>query len=233
MEIRYLSLEDCHEATGVVVVIDVLRAFTTSAYAFGAGAEEIILVSTVEEAFEMREADAEALLMGEVEGLPVTGFDFGNSPAVLSEHNLTGRRMILRTSAGTQGTVRSENAGTLLAGSLVCARATAGYIRSLDPEEVIFVITGNHSEDSGEEDLACADYIGALLNGQKVNKEDYTQRVRDSAAARKFLDPAEEMFPNADLEYACAADRFDFAMVVERRGGLLVLKAVEAYSFLD
>ena len=38
-------------ASGCVVVSDVLRAFTTAAYAFDAGITEIELLSTVEEAF--------------------------------------------------------------------------------------------------------------------------------------------------------------------------------------
>jgi 2-phosphosulfolactate phosphatase len=219
-------LEQCREATGTVVVIDVLRAFTTLAYAFAAGAVEIVLVDTVEEAFELKAAYPESLLMGEVKGLPVAGFDFGNSPASLSGQDLRGRRMILRTSGGTQGVVRSENAGILLGCSLVCASATAGYIQSLEPEVVNFVITGSHAEDGGKEDKACADYISALLLGQPHEKDVFIQRVRDSAAARKFLDPTEFEFPVSDLECACDVDRFGYPMVVERRDGLLILKLV-------
>ena len=35
------GIEGAREATGVVVVVDVMRAFTTAAYAFAAGAAEI------------------------------------------------------------------------------------------------------------------------------------------------------------------------------------------------
>ena len=45
-----LGWRNAGEATGHVVVIDVLRAFTTAAYAFAAGIEEIELVATPEEA---------------------------------------------------------------------------------------------------------------------------------------------------------------------------------------
>ena len=47
MIIQRATLQNCHTATGTVVVIDVLRAFTTAAYAFDAGADDITLVSTV------------------------------------------------------------------------------------------------------------------------------------------------------------------------------------------
>ena len=70
MEIRRSTLDTCHEAHGVVVVIDVLRAFTTAAHAFDRGAEEILLVSSVEEAFQCRERNSDFVLIGEVGGLP-------------------------------------------------------------------------------------------------------------------------------------------------------------------
>lgn len=53
MKINIYRREECFKAKGFCVVIDVLRAFTTAAYAFAAGAKEIVLVSTVEEAFRM------------------------------------------------------------------------------------------------------------------------------------------------------------------------------------
>ena len=54
MRFNYTTLETCHTATGIVLVIDVLRAFSTAAYAFSRGAKEIRLVSTVEEALELK-----------------------------------------------------------------------------------------------------------------------------------------------------------------------------------
>ncbi len=40
---------------------------------------------------------------------------------------------------------------------------------------------------------------------------------------RIFADPARPEYPAIDLDYATDLDRFDFAMVVERRDGLLVM----------
>ena len=47
MKFNYTTLETCHTASGLVIVIDVLRAFSNAAYAFSRGAKEIMLVSTV------------------------------------------------------------------------------------------------------------------------------------------------------------------------------------------
>jgi 2-phosphosulfolactate phosphatase len=217
--------ETCGEARGAVVVIDVLRAFTTAAFAFAAGAREIVLVSGVDEALTLRERMPGALVMGEVSGLPVEGFDFSNSPGDFAGRDLGGKILIQRTSAGTQGVVRSLKAGPLLASSFVVAGATARYLRRQAPECVTFVVTGIYpGRFDGDEDAACADYIGALLRGEAPDPAPYLQRVRDSAPGRMFADPARPEFPAEDLAACTDVDRFDFAMLVERRDGLLVMQ---------
>ncbi|HSG66484.1 MAG TPA: 2-phosphosulfolactate phosphatase, partial [Gammaproteobacteria bacterium] len=118
---RRATLETCRDADGVVVVIDVLRAFTTAAFAFERGAREIVLVATVDEAFALRGRIPGSLLIGEVGGLPIDGFDLPNSPTAVAAADLDGRRLILRTSSGTQGVVRAERAEHLLGASLANA----------------------------------------------------------------------------------------------------------------
>jgi 2-phosphosulfolactate phosphatase len=222
--IERATLDTCAQATGTVVVIDVLRAFTTAAFAFHAGAEAITVVSTVEEAFALRDENPDWLFLGEERGLPVEGFDFGNSPAALAKCDLTGRTLVQRTSAGTQGLVRSENAGHLLAASLCCARATVAHIRRLRPDRVTLVITGWHAGYRGDEDQACADYLQALMRGEEPPDIDsLRRRVRQSWAGRKYTDPGQPQFSPIDLDYALAVDRFPFAMEVRRRGGRCVM----------
>ena len=244
MRIEQVTLETCGQASGPVVVIDVLRAFTTAAFAFAAGAREIVLVSAVEEALALRERLPGALLMGEVGGLAVGGFDFDNSPATLVGRDLRGARLIQRTSAGTQGVVRSLRAELLLASSFVCAGATARYLRRHAPASVTFVITGNYfasggaappgggypadMRGDGDEDAACADYLAELLRGAAPEPAPFLRRVRDSPPGRIFADPARPEFPAEDLGYCTDLDRFDFAMLVERRGGLLRMTPVAA-----
>jgi 2-phosphosulfolactate phosphatase len=229
MEFRRASLRTCAEATGVVVVIDVIRAFTTAAFAFAAGAEDIVLVGTVEEALALRKRYPGALVMGEVRGLPPEGFDFGNSPFALIDADLAGRRLIQRTSTGTQGVVRSERAEHLLTGSLCCARATVDFIDKLSPEVVTFVETGLGPDGRGEEDVACADYLQALLAGEEPDPEAYVERVKMSRTSQRiFADPDKPQFLWQDIECCVDVDRFDFAMLVEQQDGLSVMKPVVA-----
>jgi 2-phosphosulfolactate phosphatase len=226
MKMRRATLDNCHDVGGVVVVIDVLRAFTTAAYAFDRGAEEILLVSTVEEAFELRERNSDRLLTGEVDGLPIDGFDLPNSPSALAKVDLSSRRLIQRTTAETQGVVRAMKADRIFAASLCVALPTAKRIKASRPEVVTFVETGVKAKGGGEEDVVCSDYIASLLVDRPLNVTEIKNRVLDSRAAAKFMKSGHPDFPETDLEHALQIDQFAFAMEVERRGNLLVLRPV-------
>jgi len=212
---------------GVVVVIDVLRAFTTAAFAFDRGADEIFLVSTVEEAFELRNQNPDCLLIGEVGGLPIKGFDLPNSPTAVARMDLSSRRLIQRTTAGTQGVVLATKADQLFAASLCVGARTAMCIEALSPEIVTFVETGVRTKGGGDEDVACSDYIAGFLFGTPPKIADIRNRVLNSTAARKFTGTECSDFPQTDLEHALMIDRFDFAMKVERKDDLLVLRSVK------
>lgn len=228
MKIAKASNDTCADATGAVIAIDVLRAFTTAAFAFAAGARDILLVSTVEEALALRERFPGSYVMGEVDGLPVTGFDFSNSPGDLLGRDFGGARFIQRTSAGTQGVVCSRRADLLMASSFVCAGATVRYLLRQAPEQITYVVTGIYPDRDGDEDAACAEYQTLLLRGEAPDPAPFLRRVRESVPGRIFADPLRPEFPAIDLAYAIDLDRFDFAMFVERHDGLLVMRAVNA-----
>lgn len=222
MKFELLDLESCQRARGAVIVIDVLRAFSTACYAFARGAKDIVVTDSLESAFALRKRLSGALITGEEGGYPVPGFDFGNSPFEISQEDLTGATLIQRTSAGTQGVVRSRNAELLLAASFCNASATIRHIRNLEPETVSLVATG------GDEDGTCAEFLQGHLEGKEPSFSVYADRIRASKTAQKFLDPAMEDFSSRDLELCLSLDVVDFSMVAESRDDLLVLKRVAA-----
>jgi 2-phosphosulfolactate phosphatase len=226
MKFQYTNLETCHEATGVVVVIDVIRAFTNAAFAFSRGAREIYPVSGVEEALQLKAQIPNSLVCGEVGGIPPDGFDFGNSPTQTNRLDLSGKIIVQRTGAGTQGIVRSLMAETMLAASLVVANATVKAIRELSPETVTFVITGQYAAGHGDEDLACAEYLEALLKGEQPDRTPIVERVFKSRDALMHLDPDLPAFPRTDLDYCAHIDTFDFVMKVTKEYGRPVMRAV-------
>jgi 2-phosphosulfolactate phosphatase len=224
MKILRSDLPHCPELHGAVVVIDVLRSFTTIAYAFARGAREVVPVDSVEAARVLREQDPQALAIGAVGGgAPAPGLDMGNSPARVAGLELQGRRIIQYTAGGTRGLVACDHAVVLLAASLVCATATARYLRLLDPPSVTLVVTGTWSDRDGDEDHACADLIEAVLRGDDPPRARYAERVRSSDFGRRFAAGSDPNLPLADLECAAAVDRFGFAMPMNRlRDGLLI-----------
>lgn len=197
-----------------VVVIDVLRAFSCAPIALDRGARRILPVRAVEEAFALGERLPHSVRMGEVGGLPIEGFDFGNSPVDLEAALLEGREVIQRTSAGTQGLHAARGSELLLAGSLLTLRAMARAIESMGPEAVHFVITGTMHGHPAEEDHACADALEILLdNGSgRFDPDPILQAVMGSRAAANFVTPGSPQYRPADLEAVCAIDRFDFAV---------------------
>jgi 2-phosphosulfolactate phosphatase len=230
MKVEVTGPEGLERLSGAVVVIDVLRAFTTAAYAFASGARDIVLVATVPEAIGLRERFPSARLIGEVGGYPIDGFDFGNSPFELAEQRLDGSRLVQRTTSGTRAAVGARSAQVLLAGSFVVAEATVRHLQQIAPSQVALVLSGRDRPGGGTDDRACADYLAERLAGHRPDPAPFLRRLRDSRGARRFLDPDKVAFRLEDLELALAIDRFDFAMAARWRDGLLVLEPVSGAS---
>lgn len=200
-----LGVDGARAATGVVVVIDVMRAFTTAAYAFQAGIVEIELVATVEEALA-----SPGFRMGEVGGRLIPGFDHDNSPSRLIGRRLTGRA-VMRTGSGTRCVAEAVNASEIWLGSLVVASATTRALA--DRPEVTFVVSGSPLE--GEEDLACAELMAASLQHAAHSRALVVAAVVGSRAAARHRS-SDSAFPPEDVDCAVAIDAFDFAMRAER-----------------
>jgi 2-phosphosulfolactate phosphatase len=227
MKILRSDLGHGHELDGVVIVVDVLRAFSTAAYAFAAGAHAMIVAHSIAEIELLRRRHVPNVTVGaQAGGMPFAGLDHGNSPAAIAPLDLSGVTLIEYTAGGVRGLIDCTHASAVLAASLVCARATAEYVRSLRPDTVTFVITGLWTDRDGDEDHACADLIEAHLTGERPWLEDYERRVRTSDFGRRFGDPAHPHLPRADLELCAAADRFDFAMPMRRIGDERVIEPV-------
>ncbi len=223
MQIQRFHLIDAARARGVVIVIDVIRAFSVAAYAFASGARGLWLVRTVEDALALRQQEPAALLAGEVGGRLIAGFDFNNSPARMAEADVRGRLLIQRTGAGTQGAVGAINATHLLPCALVNARATAAYARRLaETTDGLITLLPTESSDGLEtsrmEDYICADYVEALLQERPDAPQvlaDGIARLRASGRLEVFEQGYPD-FPFEDIAAVLAADRFNFAMHGDR-----------------
>jgi 2-phosphosulfolactate phosphatase len=206
-----VGVDGARSARGVVVVIDVLRAFTLSAYAFAGGARDCLLVRTVDEARELAAKMPGAVLSAEVDTLPVPGIGISNSPTAIQNTDVRGRSVIQRTSAGTQVINAVPDGHPIYAASLVVARATAQACLLRSPDSVTLVASADHPEDH-----ACASYIEAMLRGVAPSLDQLLQPLLGSARYRELAAGGWPGFPASDLELALVADRFDFAMPATR-----------------
>ncbi len=208
--IHATGIEGARHARGIVVVIDVLRSFTVSAYALAGGARECRLVRTVGEARALAAQTPDSILCAEEEALPVADIAISNSPTQIRAIDLTGRILIQRSSAGTQVAAAVEGED-MFAASLVVASATAQACLLREPEIVTLVASADHPEDH-----ACARYIEAVIRGEDPDLDRLLRPVREGERYGRALSGGWPGFPASDLELSLTADRFDFAMPVTR-----------------
>jgi 2-phosphosulfolactate phosphatase len=215
-----LGVEGARQATGTVVVIDVLRAFTVSAFALAGGARECVLVPTVDEARALASATPDALISAEVDGLPIPGITISNSPTQIQAAKLRGRVLVQRTSAGTPVINAVDGSLSVYAASLVVARATAQACLLTRTDSITLIASADFPEDH-----ACARYIEALMLGQEPAIDELLEPLRRSERYDKLASGQWPGFPATDLDLALTPDRFNFAMPASRAGDHVVLTA--------
>lgn len=215
MEVKRLSLiEGARRARGLAVVIDVFRAFTTAAYVMANGARRIHPVATLGEAFALRAEHPDWVLMGEREGKPVPGFDYGNSPYLVRDVDFSGRVVVQSTSAGTQGIVNASGADEILPGSFVMADAIVDYIEAKSPSVLSLVAMGAGGRERSPEDELLAEYIEARLGGGEPDFKSMVEQIRVHPEGAKFFDPARPWFQEEDFHCAMDLNRFGFCLRV-------------------
>ncbi|HEX7676826.1 MAG TPA: 2-phosphosulfolactate phosphatase [Thermoanaerobaculia bacterium] len=228
--IRRSLLSEAGAAEGVVVVIDVLRAFSSSALMFHYGIEELVLVRTPEEALALRRDDPAWVVAGEVKGLKVSQFDIGNSPAEiirLGQDFFRGRRVVLRSSAGTQGVLAAvDTAEEIVLGSFMTATATARYLRDRCRAEVpvTLLAMGLQGESRSVEDEGCADYLQHLLTGTPYDHLATVWHCLNDPFIAKSLRGERPHMPREDVIVVLQRDVFDFSLVGRREGARVVVR---------
>jgi 2-phosphosulfolactate phosphatase len=213
MHIEILQLvEGARKASGLVVIIDVFRAFSTACYVMANGANKIIPVGEVEEALHLKTENPSWILMGERNEQMPAGFHYGNSPTYIKDVDFTGKTIVQTTSAGTRGIVNATNASEILSGSFVNAQAIANYIVNIKPKQVSLVCMGYATEYPTEEDTFCAQYIKNLILGEKSELEGMVKQIRQTSAKRLFDPKNQQHSPSSDFDLCMSVNRFDFVL---------------------
>lgn len=222
----FLDRFDLGGVGGVVVVVDVLRAFSTAAYAFGAGATAIHLVAGLDEAVTLGRSIPGAVVMGEDHGRKPVAYDLPNSPYLVSRAELTGREVVLRTSAGTQGALAATGADRLFVTGLATASATARAVSACGIGAPAYVLSGWQADWDAEDDRLTAEHVEAIRSGVPADPTAVAAAVRRTPEAFRTLEAGPGNMDPRDVDLAVDVDHFDFAMEVVRSEGRATIDLV-------
>ncbi len=174
-----------------VLVIDVLRASTTIAYALHNGCKGIIPANSIDGAIELSKKIGRdsALLCGEREGVKIEGFDLGNSPFEYETEKIKDKTLIFATTNGSKAIVKGSNANSLTVGSFVNFQSTFDHLSSSSND--LAIICSGKLDQFAIEDAVCGGlYVSSFL------KEGETQLNDAAFAAIKLY----EVYKNSLLE---------------------------------
>lgn len=224
MEIQILHLlKGAREARGLAVVIDVFRAFSVTCYVSNNGAEMILPVGDIEEAYRLKRKIPNSILIGERNERIPEGFDYGNCPTHLLNLDFTGKTIIHTTSAGTQGLVNALNADERITGSFVNAPAIVRYIKLKHPAKVSLVCMGYSMKHPTEEDTLCAEYIKASLENTPIDFDKIKETIRNSSAKRLFVPENQTFSPSSDFDLCTDLGKFNFILKADELNSRLQL----------
>lgn len=223
MNVTIIGVDQATPATdpaATVVVVDVIRAFTTACGAMAAGATSITCVESLDAARRLRDAADGAVLMGEERGRRPEGFDLGNETDGPSAELMAGRPVVQRTSNGTRGLVRAGGAGRLLALAAVNVGATAAWIDHHAPSVPVTVVTTGLTS----EDLVVAHHLAALLAGELVDPHTTAIAIREAFAEHlafftRARPDVEITTFRADVDRCALVDIYPFALVATASTG--------------
>lgn len=172
---KFVAPEDL--AGGTAVVLDVLRASTTIVHALQAGAREVIPCLEVEEARAVAEsmAEGDAVLGGERSGLPIAGFDLGNSPSEYFPSRVGGKTVVLTTTNGTRAMLHARQAERILIGAFVNAAAVVE--RLLGREQIHLLCAGTEGQISYDDVLAAGLLVDRIEREGGLTYEKNAQAV--------------------------------------------------------
>jgi 2-phosphosulfolactate phosphatase len=162
---------------GDVVMIDVLRASTTIVQALAAGAKCVIPCREVEEAREVGAtvAGEQVVLGGERGGLPIEGFDLGNSSSEYTAEAVRGKTIAFTTTNGTLALMQCRSAGRVLIGAFVNLSAV---VEQLTGDRGIHLLCAGTRGRITREDVLCAGVLSERLLQTVVDAEAINDQGR-------------------------------------------------------
>jgi len=151
-----------------IALIDVLRAGTSIAFSLMNGARAVMPVETSEEALRLVDhlTRDDVILCGERNGLPIPGFEIGNSPHAFTAELVRGKTVIMATSSGIGDLIRSGSGNRLVVPSLVNLAAAATFLAPRAAECGLSMVCPFNQGRLALEDLLCAGLLIEYIEGK-------------------------------------------------------------------
>ncbi|MCL4312278.1 MAG: 2-phosphosulfolactate phosphatase [Candidatus Thermoplasmatota archaeon] len=182
------------------VLIDIFRATTTLPLMLYRSAEFIIPVRTVTETRRMKAKNPEYLTSGERYGIRIPGFNYGNSPSVIINEDLSNKTLLFTSTNGIKVLFKiMEYPGTIYLSSFINFTATYDAIKNSDR---VSIIVSNRPDGVSDEDYIYANMLKSKLEGKDVNVNDYCNQIRVSHGAKRL----KIMGAGADIESSLKVD---------------------------
>jgi 2-phosphosulfolactate phosphatase len=165
---------------GVAVVIDVLRATTTIIHALAAGCTAVRPCAEVDEARALADGlpAGKVLLGGERGGVPLPGFDRGNSPREYSAAVCQGTTLVLTTTNGTRALLRAAEAERVLVAGFVNYSAVCEQLRQ-EARPIHIVCAGTEGAVTLEDTLLAGALVDFLCEEGEVRLNDSARLAWD------------------------------------------------------
>jgi len=184
VELRAIDTINAVRRGDVIAIVDVLRCSSTIITALVNGASEIIPVSTVRKARQIKQEHPNYLLAGERKGFKLKSFDLGNSPKEFNQGRVCGRGIILTTTDGTKAFEIAKNAKHVLVGGFLNAEAVGKRIHEIafKYECGVSLIACGKKGKLSLEDFICA---GKILDTMPANEFTFSDSARAALLAFK------------------------------------------------
>ena len=152
------------------VVIDVLRATTTIAWALHNGAEAVETFADLDQLKKQSNewSESSRLLVGERGGQRLKGFDLGNSPVHVLPELVSGKRLFMSTTNGTRSLQIVREARHLYTMAFPNRSAVAERLLLHEPSQICILGSGWEGSYSLEDSLAAGALASFLL--EKTSK---------------------------------------------------------------
>jgi 2-phosphosulfolactate phosphatase len=185
-----------------VVVIDVLRATSVVVTALAEGAGSVIPVESIEEAKALAAAKApgSTLLAGERDGLPIPGFDLGNSPPLFTPERVAGKDIILTTMHGTRALRLCKRAKQTIIGSFLNATSVVEHILGSGKSWKL-LCSGMHGRFTLDDGLCAGLFLSRIAEHEQI-------RTRDLGSVMKSLYESHSGCLQSLLEQHCHGYRY-------------------------